>query len=228
MATTNCCICNEELGRFSQKGRLSESHPDLVVCAACNSHLSRLKGAVCDESNVGVYKAQSNSEAYLSRHVFKDGFDESIRQVVLSEAINPEFGDRIKRWSEKSKSDANKRDEGMRRYALAKDAVMMTTAIGFEGYKIDEYHGVYTGDCVIGTGIPTEVKAALSDLAGEESRSLTKKLRLAKESAKDELIKQCLIAGGNAVIGVSFEIYPYGSMLGVTAYGTSVTIEKIE
>ena len=51
----------------------------------------------------------------------------------------------------------------------------------------------------------------------------------AKNAAKRRLVEQSVLAGGNAIIGVDFDYITFaGNMLGVSANGTSVTIEKME
>ena len=75
----------------------------------------------------------------------------------------------------------------------------------------------------------SEFKGAFSDLFGTESKAFADKMIEAKNAAKRRLVEQSVLAGGNAIIGVDFDYITFaGNMLGVSANGTSVTIEKME
>lgn len=68
-----------------------------------------------------------------------------------------------------------------------------------------------------------------SDLLGIESNSFSEKMRQVKQSSLTKLKAQSVLAGGNAVIGVDFDYLTFSNnMIGVSANGTSVVIEKIE
>ena len=55
------------------------------------------------------------------------------------------------------------------------------------------------------------------------------KMRKAKQNAIDELITETAKTGGNAIIGVSFQIVVFSNnSIGVSANGTSVKISKTE
>ena len=50
-----------------------------------------------------------------------------------------------------------------------------------------------------------------------------------KNAAKQRLIEQSVMLGGNAIIGIDFDYINFSAnMIGVSANGTSVTIEKVE
>lgn len=54
-------------------------------------------------------------------------------------------------------------------------------------------------------------------------------MRKAKQNAIDELITETAKTGGNAIIGVSFQIVVFSNnSIGVSANGTSVKISKTE
>lgn len=105
---------------------------------------------------------------------------------------------------------------------------LMTTGNRFEGYRITDYHGVITGESVLGTGFMSSWDASISDMLGEESASFIDKLKQAREHAKKRLIEESIKAGGNAIIAIDIEYTMFSSnMIGVILTGTSVTIEKI-
>ena len=109
------------------------------------------------------------------------------------------------------------------------DDFLMTSGYSFEGYRIKAYHGVISGECVLGTGFLSSWDASLSDTFGVESSSFIEKLKEARESAKKRAVLACLEAGGNAMIGVDIDYTMFTSnLIGVIFNATSVTVEKDE
>lgn len=54
-------------------------------------------------------------------------------------------------------------------------------------------------------------------------------MKVAKELSVEKLKIQSVLAGGNAVIGIDFDyITLSNNMIGVSANGTAVVIEKVE
>lgn len=105
---------------------------------------------------------------------------------------------------------------------------MVTSGYNFEGYQIKEYMGLISGQVVIGTGVLEEVKAGLSDAFGLESHAFAEKLDKAKDLALRKLITKSLDLDANAIIGIDFDYITFNhNMLGVSANGTSVHIEKV-
>lgn len=79
----------------------------------------------------------------------------------------------------------------------------------------------------LGTGIFSEIGAAVADFLGNEADLFSNKLEAAKSSALEKLINKSISIGGNAVIGVDLDYINFsGNMIGVVANGTSVKIEK--
>lgn len=103
---------------------------------------------------------------------------------------------------------------------------MLTTSNSFEDYEVVEYFGVESGSVVLGTGFLSEISASLSDLNGSENNRMGNKIQEAKVSATNNLIENCIYAGGNAIIGVGYEMMTIGNnMIVVSANGTSVKIK---
>ena len=105
---------------------------------------------------------------------------------------------------------------------------LLTSGFNFEGFKIVKYINILSGETVIGTGFINELKASVSDSFGTESNAFSSKLESAKQSALNKLIAKSISLGGNALIGVDFDyITFFNNMIGVSANGTSVFIEKL-
>lgn len=109
-----------------------------------------------------------------------------------------------------------------------RDKVLMTTGFNFEGFHIDKYLGVFSGECALGTGFFSSLESDISDLFGENSKLYTNKLRRAKGDALEQLQDQTVRAGGNAVIGLSINYTMFTrDIIGISVYGTAVKISAI-
>lgn len=109
------------------------------------------------------------------------------------------------------------------------DNHMLTTGYDFNGYEIEKYLGVISGQVVLGTGFLSEFTASFADFFGEESIHFADKLETAKNAAMEKLIMKSVEKGGNSIIGVDFDYITFhANMIGVVANGTSVFVSKKE
>jgi uncharacterized protein YbjQ (UPF0145 family) len=106
--------------------------------------------------------------------------------------------------------------------------MLVTTTNNIEGKKILKYHGLVTGEAILGANIFKDFFAGIRDIVGGRSSAYEKELRQAKDIALAELKEEARNMGGNAVIAIDldYETVGQGSMLMVTASGTAVTIEE--
>lgn len=106
--------------------------------------------------------------------------------------------------------------------------MLMTTTNNIEGKKILKYHGLVTGEAILGANIFKDFLAGIRDIVGGRSSAYEKELRAAKDIAIEEMKTEVINLGGNAVIAIDldYETLGQGSMLMVTACGTAVTIEE--
>lgn len=105
--------------------------------------------------------------------------------------------------------------------------MLVVTTNAIEGKKISRYHGIVSGEAILGANIFKDFFAGIRDVVGGRSASYEKELRKAKDLAINEMIQEATAAGCNAVIGVDLDyetIGSNGSMLMVSASGTAVTI----
>lgn len=85
-----------------------------------------------------------------------------------------------------------------------------------------------SGDVVLGTGFFSEFSMELTDLFGERSTTASNKMKEVKRNAYEEMVKNAKKIGANALIGVDFDyITLSNNILGVSANGTAVRIEKV-
>ena len=107
--------------------------------------------------------------------------------------------------------------------------VLITTTPGVEGYKIQQYMGVVTGEAILGANIFRDMFAGIRDIIGGRAGSYEAELRKARDIAFAEMSDEAARRGANAVVGVdldyeTIQINNGGSMLMVTASGTAVKV----
>lgn len=104
----------------------------------------------------------------------------------------------------------------------------LTSGFGFEGFRIVRYLGMTSGDYALGLGVAYSVGAAASDVTGSGSSLYAEDFKLAKDKARDELAKSAAKLGANAVIGVDYDVFSMKGLLGFSANGTAVIVERAE
>ena len=102
----------------------------------------------------------------------------------------------------------------------------LTTPI-IDGKKILKYHGIVSGEAILGANIFRDFFAGIRDIVGGRSAAYEKELRRAKVIAIEEMQKEAHSMGANAVVAVDldYETIGKGTMLMVSASGTAVTVE---
>ncbi len=105
--------------------------------------------------------------------------------------------------------------------------MLVTTTNNIEGKRILKYHGLVSGEAILGANIFKDFFAGIRDIVGGRSSAYENELRKAKDIAIAEMKVEAGNMGGNAVIAtdLDYETLGQGSMLMVTASGTAVTLE---
>ena len=104
--------------------------------------------------------------------------------------------------------------------------LLATTSI-IEGRQIATYHGLVSGEAILGANVFRDLFAGIRDIVGGRSAAYEKELRRAKDLALQQMVEQANALGANAVIGIDLDyetIGQGGSMLMVSASGTAVTL----
>ncbi|MGE0040035.1 MAG: heavy metal-binding domain-containing protein [Vicinamibacterales bacterium] len=105
--------------------------------------------------------------------------------------------------------------------------MLLTTTALVEGRAVSAYHGIVTGEAILGANLFKDLFAGIRDIVGGRSASYEAELRKAKDIALREMTAQAEALGANAVIGIDLDyetVGQGGSMLMVSASGTAVTI----
>jgi uncharacterized protein YbjQ (UPF0145 family) len=107
------------------------------------------------------------------------------------------------------------------------DAAMVTTAFGFEGYRVVRNLGVIRGITVRSRSVVGNFVGGLQTLLGGNITIYTELCEHAREEAFNLMVEHAQAHGANAVIGMRYDANEV--MDGVTevlAYGTAVVVEK--
>jgi uncharacterized protein YbjQ (UPF0145 family) len=109
---------------------------------------------------------------------------------------------------------------------MASDMIVTTTH-QVEGRRVLTYHGVVSGEAIVGANVLRDFFASIRDIVGGRSGSYERVLRSGRDSALEEMADEARRLGANAVVGVDLDYGALGateSMLMVTATGTAVTL----
>lgn len=105
--------------------------------------------------------------------------------------------------------------------------MIQSTTPTIEGKSISRYHGVVTGEAILGANIFKDIFAGIRDIVGGRSAAYESELKKAREIAFEELTQQARDLGANAVIGIDIDyetVGAQGGMLMVSVSGTAVTV----
>jgi len=103
--------------------------------------------------------------------------------------------------------------------------LVITTTNYVEGYKIEEYLDIVSGEAVMGANLFRDLFASVTDIIGGRSGQYEGRFRRAKEIALDEMEEEAEYYGANAIVGVDVVfVMVRESMMMVSAYGTAVKI----
>ena len=103
--------------------------------------------------------------------------------------------------------------------------MIVTTTPTIEGRRIAAYHGVVTGETIIGANIFRDLFAGIRDIVGGRSAAYESALSEARTTAIREMEERAASLGGNAVVGVDLDYEVINNMMMVSASGTAVTVE---
>lgn len=104
--------------------------------------------------------------------------------------------------------------------------MLLSTTSVIDGKRIVTYHGLVTGEAILGANIFRDLFAGIRDIVGGRSGAYEKELRRAKDLAIQEMVDQAQAMGANAIIAIDLDyetVGQGGSMLMVSASGTAVT-----
>ena len=105
--------------------------------------------------------------------------------------------------------------------------MIVTTTPTVEGHAIKGYHGIVTGEVIVGANLFRDLFASITDIVGGRSGKYEEVLSRARKEAIGEMKAEASALGANAVVGVDIDyevLGQNGSMLMVSVSGTAVTL----
>ncbi len=103
-----------------------------------------------------------------------------------------------------------------------------STTPSIQGKEIKSYHGVVTGEAILGANIFKDIFASIRDIVGGRSAAYENELKKARTLAFEEMTQQAEELGANAILGIDIDyetVGAQGAMLMVSVSGTAVTIK---
>jgi uncharacterized protein YbjQ (UPF0145 family) len=102
--------------------------------------------------------------------------------------------------------------------------MIITTTPDIQGKVITKYHGIVTGETIIGANVFRDFFASITDIVGGRSKSYESVLKEAKDTAIREMEEKAEILGATAIVSVDLDYETIGNgMLMVVASGTAVS-----
>ncbi len=102
--------------------------------------------------------------------------------------------------------------------------MIVTTTPSIEGKSIAQYHGIVTGEAILGANIFRDLFAGIRDIVGGRSAAYEEELGKARRVALEEMEAEAVRLGANAVVGVDLDYEVINNMLMVSASGTAVSV----
>lgn len=205
-----CCICGKKMSIISGLSIVEFNNKKYEMCGDCTSYRIKLNDS--DLENV------NKSKKFFENMIILGNAHEDALELL--KAYVDKADEKIGIYKEKI--------EEKRVYEEHFNSIKLTSGYNFEEYRISEYYDVISSSVVIGTGMVSELSANISDFLGKECEDFSYKMDCAKGAAKNKLVKRVMEIGGNAIIGVDYDIFSIGqNMIAVSANGTAVKIENI-
>lgn len=106
--------------------------------------------------------------------------------------------------------------------------MLITSTPNVEGKNISQYHGLVSGEAIMGANIFKDIFAGITDIIGGRSGAYEAELRKAKGIALNEMADEARRLGANAIVAVDLDYETIGggsgNMLMVSASGTAVSL----
>ena len=149
----------------------------------------------------------------------------SCKELVDGKNPGREAADREREAADREREAADREREAMLRKRA--ESVLVTSTHNSDGWKVAEYLGIESVECVIGTGMFSEISSGVSDFLGMRSTAFEKKLQTAKASTFEAIKVLAARKGGNAIVGVDMDYTEFsGNRIGLIVNGTVVLVVR--
>lgn len=106
--------------------------------------------------------------------------------------------------------------------------IMTSTTNDIAGHRTTKNLGTVYGLTVRSRNWGADIGGLLKSSVGGELGVFTKMMYTARNQAMDRMVGECMGRGGNAILGVRFDIVADGTWSQVCAYGTAVRVEEVK
>ena len=107
--------------------------------------------------------------------------------------------------------------------------MLFSSTNSLENKHIKEYHGLVTGESLIGANVYKDLFSGVRDIVKGRTTSYELELKEARETSLKTMEEKAEELGANGIIGLKISYNNLGGTMGntilVTAYGTAVTYE---
>ena len=105
--------------------------------------------------------------------------------------------------------------------------MILSTTPTLETHRITRYHGIVTGEAILGANIFRDLFAQVRDIVGGRSGAYEQELARARKTALAELEDAARAMGADAVVGIDLDYEVINNMLMGTASGTAVQVQRV-
>lgn len=106
--------------------------------------------------------------------------------------------------------------------------IVTSTVFEIPGYRTVKSLGMIFGLTVQSRNWGADIGGLLKSSVGGELKVFTKMMYTARNQATDRMVGECMGRGGNAILGVRYDIVAEGPWSQVCAYGTAAIVEEIK
>ena len=105
--------------------------------------------------------------------------------------------------------------------------MLLSSTNTLEQKEITEYHGLVTGESLIGSNVYKDLFSGVRDVVGGRTSAYEKELQKAREIALQSMEEKAKDLNANGIIGLKISYNNLGGTMGntilVTAYGTAIS-----
>ena len=108
--------------------------------------------------------------------------------------------------------------------------MLILTSPTIQGKEITKYHGIVTGDALLGANLYKDLFSGVRDVVGGRTSKYEEELTTARNLAIESMIEKADQMGANAIIATRVSYHNLGGTMGntimVTVVGTAVSYNE--
>ena len=210
-----CAVCQKRISMLDSSMTISYLGESVEVCESCGEKIS-----------LALSSPEENEHPLRKR--MRDEAVEFLKNAQNSSTVSPVVKRFVQENQEKG-GESQQRAAALKEFKESGASMPATTGLGFEGFNIVGYLGVYSCDYSENYSAPNDIVAEVAGMPEKGIDGYPRTAERAKRGAYLRLLQEAAIEGANAVIGVSFETYVVANtIVCASATGTAVMIEPAD